>query len=187
MQATGHARRLLGTFHVVTYGVLIRPEEQSDHAAVHALNTTAFESAAEANLVDALRERAQPVVSLVAEHEQKIIGHIMFSPVSLTGHPGLKIMGLAPMAVAPEHQRRGVGYALVRAGLEHCERLGFGAVVVLGHAEYYPRFGFVPSTQFGITSEYNAPEEAFMAMELHPGYLHQKAGTIRYHVAFADV
>jgi putative acetyltransferase len=167
--------------------MLVRPEEQTDRAAVHALNRRAFESEAEANLVDALREHALPVVSLVAEHEGEIIGHILFSPVSLLGHPQLRIMGLAPMAVAPEHQRRGVGSALVRAGLEQCKTLGFGAAVVLGHPEYYPRFGFVPSTRFGITSEYNAPEGAFMAMELQPGYLHQKARTIRYHATFAGV
>jgi putative acetyltransferase len=166
---------------------VIRPEELKDQTAVHALNTRAFESAAEADLVDVLRERAQPVISLVAEHERELIGHILFSPVSLTGHADLKIMGLAPMAVAPEHQRKGVGSALIRAGLERCKRLGFGAVVVLGHPEYYPRFGFVPSTRFGMTSEYGAPEEAFMAMELNPGYLGRKAGTIRYHAAFAGV
>lgn len=167
--------------------MVVRVEEKGDHAAVHALNVKAFESAAEAKLVDALRERAQPVISLVAEHEQKIIGHIMFSPVSLTGQSNAKIMGLAPMAVAPERQRSGVGSALVQAGLDHCKRLGFGAVVVLGHPEFYPRFGFVPSTRFGITSEYNAPEEAFMALELRPGYLHGTPGTIRYHAVFAAV
>ncbi|MCC6212108.1 MAG: N-acetyltransferase [Burkholderiales bacterium] len=167
--------------------MVVRAEEKGDHAAVHALNVKAFESAAEAKLVDALRERAQPVISLVAEHEQKIIGHIMFSPVSLTGQTNAKIMGLAPMAVAPERQRSGVGSALVQAGLDHCKRLGFGAVVVLGHPEYYPRFGFVPSTRFGIASEYNAPEEAFMVIELRPGYLHGTPGAIRYHAVFAAV
>ncbi len=167
--------------------MVVRAEEKGDHAAVHALNVKAFESAAEAKLVDVLRERASPLISLVAEHEQKIIGHIMFSPVSLTGQASAKIMGLAPMAVAPERQRSGVGSALVQAGLDHCKRLGFGAVVVLGHPEYYPRFGFAPSTRFGITSEYNAPEGAFMAIELHPGYPHGTPGTIRYHAAFAAV
>jgi putative acetyltransferase len=166
---------------------LIRPEEEGDRTAVHALNTRAFESAAEARLVDALREGARPVISLVAQHEEGIIGHILFSPVSLGGHAGLRIAGLAPMAVAPEHQRRGVGSALVRAGLEQCGQLGFGAVVVLGHPGYYPRFGFVPSARYGIRSEYDAPEEAFMAMELDPGYLRGRTGTIRYHAAFADL
>jgi putative acetyltransferase len=167
--------------------ILIRPEEARDHPDVRVLNRAAFESGAEAKLVDALRERARPLVSLVAEREQVVIGHILFSPVALTGHADLKIMGLAPMAVGPRHQRRGVGTALVRAGLEHCQRLGSGAVVVLGHPEYYPRFGFVPSTRFGIKSEYEVPEEAFMALELRPDYLRGKAGTIRYHAAFAEL
>jgi putative acetyltransferase len=127
------------------------------------------------------------VISLVAEHEREIVGHIMFSPVSLAGHADSKIMGLAPMAVAPEHQRIGIGSALVVAGLEHCKRIGIGAVVVLGHPRYYPRFGFVPATRFGMVSEYDAPEEAFMALELLPGYLGRKAGVIRYHPAFAVV
>ncbi len=137
--------------------------------------------------MDALRERAQPVVSLVAEQDDKIVGHIMFSPVILTGHAQLKMMGLAPMAVAPQRQGKGVGSGLVRAGLEECARLGFGAVVVLGHEKYYPRFGFVPTTRWNIRCEYDAPPEAFMAIELKAGYLDGKAGTIRYHPAFEKV
>lgn len=85
--------------------MLIRVEEEKDRAAVHAINASAFDTSAEADLVDALREQAQPVVSLVAEHDGAVLGHILFSPVTLTGHSDLKIMGLAPMAVAPTHQR----------------------------------------------------------------------------------
>jgi putative acetyltransferase len=91
------------------------------------------------------------------------------------------------MAVAPEHQRKGIGSALVRAGLERCRQLDFAAVVVLGHPEYYPRFGFSPSTRFGIGSEYDVPEDVFMATELQPGALSGKAGTVKYHAAFGDV
>jgi putative acetyltransferase len=160
--------------------MLIREEEPKDRAAVHAVNVSAFETPAEADLVDALREQAHPVISLVAVEGGTIVGHIMFSPVSLSGHPGLKIMGLAPMAVAPEHQRKGIGSALVRAGLERCKQLGFGAVVVLGHPGYYPRFGFSPSTRFGIKCEYEVPEEVFMVQELQPGYLRSVSGTIKY-------
>jgi putative acetyltransferase len=167
--------------------VRIREEQPGDRARIHALNAGAFESPAEANLVDALRARAKPVISLVAEDEQVLVGHILFSPVSLTAHDELKIMGLAPMAVAPEHQRKGIGSALVRAGLGQCRRIGCGAVVVLGHPQYYPRFGFVPSTRFGISSEYDAPEEAFMALELEPAYLAGKRGCVKYHAAFAGV
>lgn len=151
------------------------------------MNASAFESPAEANLVDTLRKQAHPVVSLVAEDGKTVVGHIMFSPVSLSGHPELKIMGLAPMAVKPTHQKTGIGTALVRAGLEQCKDLGYGAVVVLGHPGYYPRFGFSPSVHFGIGCEYEAPEEAFMVVELQPGYLRGKSGTIKYHAAFKNI
>ncbi len=167
--------------------MLIRAEEQRDWAAVHAVNVSAFETPAEANLVDALRDQAQPLVSLVAEGDGAIVGHIMFSPVELSGHPALSIMGLAPMAVAPEHQRKGIGSALVRAGLEQCKQLGFGAVVVLGHPAYYPRFGFVPSTRFGMGCEYEVPEELFMVAELQSGFLSGASGKVRYHAAFSNV
>jgi putative acetyltransferase len=167
--------------------VLIRPEEEKDWAAVHALNAAAFESPAEANLVDVLRQQAHPVISLVTMEDKMVVGHIMFSPISITGHPNLKVMGLAPMAVVPSHQRMGIGSALVRAGLERCKQEGFGAAVVLGHIEFYPRFGFVPSTRFGIGCEYEAPEEAFMAVELQSGYLEGKSGRVQYHAAFAGV
>src|SRR5690606_19659416 len=120
--------------------MLIRSEEEKDWAAVHALNASVFATPAEASLVDALREQAQPVVSIIAQDNETIIGHIMFSPVSLSGHTDLKIMGLAPMAVASEYRHKGIGSALVRTGLEQCKQLGVGAVVVLGHPEYYPRF-----------------------------------------------
>lgn len=167
--------------------MLIRAEEQKDWAAVHALNISAFETPAEANLVSALREQVQPLVSLIAEDDGGIVGHIMFSPVSLSGHPALRIMGLAPMAVAPEHQRKGIGSALVRAGLEECKQLGFGAVVVLGHPAYYPRFGFSPSARFGIGCEYDVPEEVFMVVELQAGFLRGASGKVAYHAAFSNV
>jgi putative acetyltransferase len=167
--------------------MLIRAEQEQDRADVHAVNVSAFETPLEADLVDALREQAEPLVSLVAEDNGAIVGHIMFSPVSLSGHPGLKMMGLAPMAVAPEHQRQGVGSALVRAGLEQCKQLGCMAVVVLGHPKYYPRFGFSPSTRFGIGSEYEVPEEVFMATELQPSALTGKTGTVKYNAAFGSV
>jgi putative acetyltransferase len=167
--------------------VIVRDEEQQDQASVRAVNTLAFDTVAEANLVNALRDQVRPVVSLVAEEHGAILGHIMFSPVSLGGHPDLRLMGLAPMAVAPAHQREGIGSALVRAGLESCRQLGCGAVVVLGHPSYYPRFGFEPSVRFGIGCEYEVPAEAFMVIELQPGYLSGVSGTVQFHAAFRDV
>lgn len=172
--------------YVLTFDMLIRPEESRDRAAVHDLNVSAFETPAEANLVDSLREQAQPSISLVEEDNGEILGHIMFSPVSLPDYPALRIMGLAPMAVSPEQQRTGIGSALVRAGLEQCKQLGFGAVVVLGHPTYYPRFGFSPSTRFALSCEYEVPEEAFMVIELQAGYLDGASGKVKYHPAFSD-
>jgi putative acetyltransferase len=165
----------------------IRTEEERDRAVVKAVNESAFETQVEADLVGALRQQARPLISLVAEGDDTVLGHILFTPVELTGYPELKIMGLAPMAVLPAHQRLGIGSALVRAGLEACRGLGYGAVVVLGHPEYYPRFGFIPAARFGISCEYDVPEEAFMVVEIQTGYLEGASGTIRYHAAFKDV
>lgn len=167
--------------------MLIRPERDDDYAAVHALNVSAFESSAEARLVARLRREADSVVSLVAEVDGTVVGHIVFTPVTLARHPRLRMMGLAPMAVAPTHQRQGIGSALVRSGLERCGESGFGAVVVLGHPDFYPRFGFRPGVSFGLACEYDAPSEAFMAMELQLNYLVGASGTVSYHAAFADV
>ncbi len=167
--------------------MLIRPETEDDRSTIQVLNTTAFGTRTEADLVDVLREQARPVISLVAEYNHAVVGHIMFAPVALPGHPALKIMGLAPMTVAPEHRDRGIGSALVRNGLEQCRQLGFGAVVVLGHPDYYPRFGFQPAASFGIGCEYDAPSEAFMAVELQPGYLSGASGKVKYHDAFGHV
>jgi putative acetyltransferase len=164
--------------------MLIRPEAERDRAPVHALNVSAFDGPAEAALVDLLRDRAQPLISLVAEEDAAVVGHIMFSPAMLSGHPSLRIMGLAPMAVAPAHQRRGIGSALVRAGLEQCRQLGADAIVVLGHPAYYPRFGFAPTVARGIRSDYDVPDDTFMVLELRNGSLDGKSGTVTYHEAF---
>jgi putative acetyltransferase len=166
----------------------IRPEQPDDLTAIRRVNLSAFEGTTEANLVDALRQQARPIVSLVAEDNGAIVGHILFSPVTLSSHPDLRIMGLAPMAVLPDRQRKGVGSALARAGIMACRDLGYGAMVVLGHAKYYPRFGFIPASRFGLRSEYDVPDDAFMAMELEPGALQGLGpGTIRYHPAFGSI
>ena len=167
--------------------IQIRPETLADQETVRSILIAAFETSAEADLVDALRQQAEPLVSLVAADGGEVVGHILFSPVTLSGHPDLQIMGLAPMAVAPDRQRHGIGSALVRAGLEACRALGVEAVVVLGHPDYYPRFGFVPSTRFGITSEYDVPENVFLAQELVPGALAGVSGTVQYHPAFQEL
>jgi len=177
---------------VVTYEewkniMLIREENERDWPKVFTVNQAAFPTAAEANLVNTLRARCSPIISLVAEESEKIIGHLMVSPVQLSGHPYLFLMGLAPMAVLAGHQRKGVGSALITSGLEKCRGLGVGAVVLLGHVAYYPRFGFVPAIRYGISCEYAVHEESFMVLELRSGYLAGKHGMIHYHDAFKNL
>ena len=164
----------------------VRPERPEDRAAVRRVNEAAFGQPDEADLVDRLRAQARPYLGLVAVIDGEVVGHIAFTPVALEpARPGLDARGLAPMAVLPTHQRAGVGTALVREGLAACRRDGAGAVVVLGHPTYYPRFGFAPAGGFGLRSEYDAPPEAFMALALVPGALDGAAGVVRYHAAFA--
>jgi putative acetyltransferase len=167
--------------------VIVRAEEARDHARVRAINIGAFETPAEASLVDRLRREADPFVSLVAEVGGVVVGHILFTPVTVDGSPEARLMGLAPMAVDASHRDRGVGSALVRAGLERCREMGVAGVVVLGHPDYYPRFGFRRANAYGLRCEYEAPGEAWMAVELGDGALAGVAGLVRYHGAFRDV
>lgn len=162
----------------------IRAEQAADHEAVYAVHAAAFATPAEAELVERLRQRASPIISLVAESAGEVVGHILFTPVQLDGASELQLMGLAPMAVLPGHQRQGIGSQLISAGLEQCEEDGFGAVVVLGHANYYPKFGFRPSTEFGINSDYDVAAEVFMVRELRDDYLQDHAGTVHFHEEF---
>jgi putative acetyltransferase len=167
--------------------MLIRPEQDTDRISIRTVNLAAFETAAEADLVDILRDQMQHIISLVAEFEGNVIGHIMFSPVCLLTDPSLPLMGLAPMAVLPEFQRGGVGSKLVEAGLECCIRQGLAAVVVLGHPKYYPQFGFLPAADFGMACEFAVPAEVFMAIELQPGAFSGKSGRVQYSAVFSDL
>ncbi|MFT5195144.1 MAG: putative acetyltransferase [Cellvibrionaceae bacterium] len=170
---------------------LVRPETTADHSAVYKVVSTAFKTADEAELVNRLRPILN-VISLVALHNEKIVGHIMFSPVALIDENDqpitIKIIGLAPVAVSPEHQHVGVGKALINAGLEVCQKSGYQACVLLGHPDYYPKFGFKPALSvFGIRSTYEVPDPVFMALELESGALNEKSGTIHYHPTFNGV
>ena len=138
---------------------VVRKESTADVPAIYKVNERAFGQPGEANLVDALRAKGKAVISLVAENDRQIIGHILFSPVTLEpANKELFALGLAPMAVLPEFQNQGIGSLLVRAGLEECRKQGCDFVAVLGHPTYYPRFGFVPSINFNIKSEYDVQE-----------------------------
>lgn len=165
----------------------IRPETPADVDAIRAVNRAAFGTLVEADLVDALRLEASPIISLVADDGGVVIGHVMFSPVSVdaSASDASTLMGLAPVAVLPERQRGGIGGALIREGLAACRLRGVAAVVLVGMPEYYPRFGFVPASRFGLTCEYDVPDDVFMALELEAGALAGRRGLVRYHPAFA--
>jgi putative acetyltransferase len=150
--------------------MLVRDERAGDREAVRRVNELAFGAKTEADLVEALHAARAVTLSLVAEDERgEVVGHILFSPVTIDGVEAA--IGLAPMAVLPGQQRSGIGTALVRAGLERLERAGHRAVVVLGHPAYYPRFGFVPASRFGLVWRRGVDDEAFMALELVRGSL----------------
>lgn len=168
--------------------IVIRPEQPEDIAVIHHVNHQAFGLPAEANLVDALRRNGKALISLVAEDNGRVISHILFSGVTIeTANGSIEGVGLAPMAVWPERQNEGIGSRLVEAGLSECRRAGHRFVVVLGHPEFYPRFGFVPASRFGVKSEYEVRDEVFMAMELQKGSLAGFAGVARYQPEFNEV
>ncbi len=165
----------------------IRAEQAEDLEAVRQVNIAAFGRDNEANLVDRLRGRAS-TLSFVAVQSEQIVGHIFYSPVSIAGQcaDNSLVLGLGPIAVLPQYQRQGVGSRLLQHSLEEATRLGYKAIVVLGHPEYYPRFGFTPASKKGLGCEYEVPDEAFMVLELEPGALAGCVGTVKYQPEFNE-
>jgi putative acetyltransferase len=160
---------------------LCRSAAPEDAPAIRLVLEASFPTDAEASLVEALRASGNLVISHVAELEERIIGHVAFSPVTVAGATGV---GLAPLAVLPEHRREGIGGQLVASGLDACERLGAGFVVVLGDPRYYGRFGFRAASEWGLSDEYGGGA-AFQAMELRPGAIPSGGGLARYGPEFA--
>ncbi|WP_406694762.1 N-acetyltransferase [Singulisphaera sp. Ch08] len=164
----------------------IRPEAPGDDAAIREVNRLAFGEEGEARLVDALRDGGHVRVSLVAEVAGRVVGHILFSDLSIVTPQGVvEALALAPMAVVPDRQRQGIGSALVREGLRACTEAGHRIVVVLGHPEFYPRFGFKAGSAEPLQSPYAGP--AFMALELVPGALGGVEGEVCYSPPFGDI
>ena len=160
-----------------------RDERLRDRPEVRKVNEAAFERPDEADLIDRLREEGVVLLSLVAEVESQIVGHILFSRMYIeTAQGALPAVSLAPMAVRPSHQRRGVGSHLVRHGLGELRAGGERIVIVVGHKDYYPRFGFACETSRHLSSPF--PVHAFMALELSEGALAEVCGAVRYPAAF---
>ena len=169
--------------------LLIRHEIVLDIPAIHKLMTAAFSGEGEARLVDQLRTRGAGLLSLVAELDGRVVGHIYFSPMTITALDGrmTPAVGLAPLAVLPAFQNQGIGSGLVRSGLDELRRLGHRLVMVLGHAGYYPRFGFKPALPYGIHWDREVDQAHFMVAELYPGALAGVQGRACYQPEFDDV
>lgn len=165
--------------------VQIRLELPDDELAVRETNEQAFGTPTEAMLVDRLRGSPESI-SLVATIGDRVVGHILFTPISIEPAVQVRVAGLAPMAVRPENQRSGIGSQMVRAGLDHCRQHGYAAVVVVGHPELYPRFGFTRASTRGLTCEFPVRDEVFMAVELNTGALADVRGLVRYRPEFSE-
>ena len=167
--------------------VSIRLETLKDVDSIRYVNEQAFGQASEAAIVDKLRNRSALTLSLVATKGNEIVGHIAFTKVTIESEDSsFEAIALAPMAVLTAYQRKGIGSQLVKAGLEECHRLGQEIVVVLGHPDYYPRFGFIPARQKGIECEFEVSDEAWMILELTEGILAGRTGTVKFQAEFQE-
>ena len=167
--------------------VLIRPETIADPEAIRNVNCLAFGQDAEARLVDALRDGGYVRLSLVAEKDGEVVGHILFSDLPIITKAGtVPALALAPMSVLPAFQRQGIGSALVRRGLEICREHGHRIVIVLGHPDYYPRFGFSVRLAGPLSSPFGGGE-SWMALELVPGALAGVVGNVQYPPPFNEL
>jgi putative acetyltransferase len=168
--------------------VTIRQEQEGDIEEVRKLNEMAFDGPAEARVVDKLRQICDDCLSMVAVEDDKIVGHIMFSPATIeNGKNVIRGMGLAPIAVLPNRQRKGIGSALIERGLALLREKGYPFVIVLGHPDYYPRFGFLPASQYNLRSQWEGiPDEAFMILIFDNKSLEGVQGVARYRDEFDE-
>jgi len=164
----------------------IRQESSNDHKQVYNIHEQAFGQKEEPEIVERIRKGQffVPELSLVAEMENQVVGHILYSKIKINCTPEFECLALAPVAVLPAFQKQGIGKQLVRAGLKIAKDLDFEAVIVLGHKEYYPKFGFQKAATWSILCPFEVPDEHFMAIELKAGVLEGKAGTVVYPAEF---
>jgi putative acetyltransferase len=166
----------------------IHKEQPEDIAVIRGLNVEAFGRPQEADLIEMLRTNGGVLLSLVATNEDQIVGHILYSPVTVgSGEKKITGAGLGPMAVLPEYQRRGIGAKLIEFGTMRLKQSGCPFIVVLGHAEYYPRFGFRPASEYGLKCEWNVPANAFMAVVLDESKIRGLSGFAKYRGEFSSV
>lgn len=165
----------------------IRAEKPEDIAAVRDIHQQAFQpSSNEARLVELLRQANKAPISLVALAEGRLIGHVLFSPVTFApAQPAVHGLGLAPIGVLPEFQRKGIGSKLIAQGFQECKRSNYDLVVVLGDSHFYSRFGFSRAKDYQLENEYNADEE-FRVLELQPGALQGIKGLVKYQPEFKE-
>ena len=162
--------------------IRIRPQNQAgDLAEIPGLNGLAFGKGGGTAAFQALREAADPdIVSLVAEHDGALVGHVFFSPVTIETDPPLAGMGLGELAVRPDLQRQGIGAALTEAGLARLTALGYPFCIVIGVPEYYPRLGFEPGADHGLRCQWEVPAASFMVRILDPAGMAGVSGVARY-------
>jgi putative acetyltransferase len=168
--------------------ITIRPERPGDASRVRRVHELAFGQPAEANLVERLRQVCTDSLSLVAE-DDAVVGHILFTSVVVES-AGRRVvgMGLAPMAVLPDRQRQGIGSQIVRRGLDILPQRGCPFVVVVGHPDYYPRFGFEPASAHGLASQWaEGPDAAFMVFLLNVPVMAEVSGVATYREEFNEV
>lgn len=170
------------------YALLIRSEPSEDRQAIAAIHTEAFGRPDEAALVAALRGLAEPTLSLVAEADSRVVGHILFTPVTIrSATSSSPALALAPLAVLSAHQGSGIGSDLVRSGLDACRGLSQSVVFVLGNPKFYARFGFEPAAPRGLRYRTSMLDAAFQVAELEPGALGNRAGDVEYLSPFDSV
>jgi putative acetyltransferase len=163
----------------------IREERVDDIAAVRDVNRRAFGQDQESNIVDALRANGAALVSLVATFNDRVVGHIMYSPATIGG--SVRGAALGPMAVLPDYQRQRVGGKLIEAGNRKLKNAGCPFVIVVGYADYYPRFGFRAASEHGIKCEWDVPDEAFMLLVLDEPKMGGVSGLAKYRHEFSTI